>query len=288
VRRSRASGGALGLLPPPEPPELPEAARPRWPPWYAPVGLVASFAAIVAAIFPLLPLILLSTAGETAAAVVLLVLLLVQDGVLMGVAVLFAAIKGDPRPWHFGVRATRLWATLGWATLGLAVMLGFEVAYIELLDVSESNIDDLGSDNPAAAVAVALAVIVVAPVAEEFFFRGFFYRALRTRLRVWSAALIDGLVFASLHFAGPETAVILPVIAVVGVGQCLVYERTGSLFAVIAIHAAFNTVATLGISVPVALVIGLAVLAACVLVPRLVGAAPSPFGLDPRRKPLLA
>jgi uncharacterized protein len=97
---------------------------------------------------------------------------------------------------------------------------------------------------------VALAVIVVAPVTEEFFFRGFFYRALRTRLSVWAAALIDGVVFGALHFQGPNSAVILPVIAVFGVGQCLVYERTGSLFAVIAIHAAFNTVATLGYPSP--------------------------------------
>ena len=52
------------------------------------------------------------------------------------------------------------------------------------------------------AFAVALAVIVVAPVAEEIFFRAFFYRALRTRLPVWSAALIDGIVFGSLHFQG--------------------------------------------------------------------------------------
>ena len=46
--------------------------------------------------------------------------------------------------------------------------------------------------NLVAGFAVALAVIVVAPVAEEIFFRAFFYRALRTRLPVWSAALIDG------------------------------------------------------------------------------------------------
>ena len=63
---------------------------------------------------------------------------------------------------------------------------------------------------------MALAVIVVAPVAEEFFFRGFFYRALRTKLRVWAAALIDGLVFGALHFQGLDSAVILPVIAAVG------------------------------------------------------------------------
>ena len=52
-----------------------------------------------------------------------------------------------------------------------------------------------------------------------------FYRALRTKLRVWPAALIDGLPGA-LHFQGPDSAVILPVIAVVGVGLWPVYERT--------------------------------------------------------------
>jgi membrane protease YdiL (CAAX protease family) len=154
--------------------------------------------------------------------------------------------------------------------------------------VDETNVDELGKGSPLAGVAVALAVIVVAPVAEELFFRGFFYRALRTRLRVWSASLIDGLVFAALHFQGPDTAVILPVIAVVGVGLCLVYERTGSLFAVIAIHAAFNTVATIGIAPVASLIVGALMLAACVLVARRLGPAPSPFGVNPRAKPVAA
>jgi membrane protease YdiL (CAAX protease family) len=70
--------------------------------------------------------------------------------------------------------------------------------------------------------------------------------------------------------------VILPVIAVFGLGQCLVYERTGSLFAVIAIHAAFNTVATLGTSPAPALVIGASVVTCCLLVPRRLPHAPSP------------
>ena len=58
---------------------------------------------------------------------------------------------------------------------------------------------------------------------------------------------------------------------------CLVYEKTGSIFACIAIHAAFNTVASLGSFPVVAIVIGVGVLAACVLVPRRLGLAPSPF-----------
>jgi membrane protease YdiL (CAAX protease family) len=191
-------------------------------------------------------------------------------------AVLFASMTLPPRPWHFGIRATRLWPTLAWTALGFALMLGFEVGYVELFRVDETNVEDLGDENPVAGFAVALAAIVVAPVAEEVFFRGFFYRALRTRLAVWLAALIDGVVFGALHFQGTDTAIILPVIAVFGVGQCLVYERTGSLFAVIAIHAAFNTVALLGIVPVQAVLIGSLVILACLLAPLRAGRWPSP------------
>ena len=168
-------------------------------------------------------------------------------------------------------------ANVGWAVLGFGVLLGFELGYIELLSVDETNVDDLGEGNLAAAFLVSLAVIVVAPVAEEFFFRGFFYRALRTRMGVWAAALIDGLVFGALHFQGVDTAIILPVIAVFGVGLCLVYERTGSLFAVIAIHAAFNTVAMLTIDPLAAIVVGALVVAGCLAVPRTLARDPSPL-----------
>jgi uncharacterized protein len=276
------------LLPPPDPPELPEAARPRWPAWYGPVALFTALGTIVTAGLPLLPVILVAGVSESLAAISLLVLLTVQDGVLVGCALLFAYFKRRPRLWHFGARATRFWPTAGWAALGFGVLLGIEVAYIEWLEVDETNVDDLGEGSPLAGVAVALATIVVAPTAEELFFRAFFYRALRSRLRVWSASLIDGLVFGALHFQGPDNAEILPMIAVVGVGLCLVYERTGSLFAVIAIHAAFNTVAIVGLAPVAALLIGALTLLACVLVPRRLGPAPSPFGLAPHRRPVPA
>ena len=261
---------------PPDPPELPDAARPDWPPWYAPAALFASFGAILVASFPLLPVIFTFGISEAVAGIALLALLLVQDGLLVLAAVLFASIKRKPRRWYFGIRATRFWPTVGWTLLGFAMMLGFEFGYIELFQVDETNVDDLGEDSLVAGFAVAIAVIVVAPVAEEIFFRAFFYRALRTRLSVWSAALIDGIVFGALHFQGIDAAVILPVIAVVGVGQCLVYERTGSLFAVIAIHAAFNTVATLSVVPLPAILIGVLVILGCLIAPTRAGRWPSP------------
>jgi membrane protease YdiL (CAAX protease family) len=119
----------------------------------------------------------------------------------------------------------------------------------------------------------------VAPVSEEFFFRGFFYRALRNRLRVWSSCLITSIVFASLHLQYIATPLVFVIIAVFAGIACLVYEATGSLFTVIAIHAIFNTFATAGTDagyvVPIA--VGAAVVAACVLIPRKLGPAPSPF-----------
>jgi uncharacterized protein len=272
----RRRGAQARIAPPPDPPELPEAAGPQWPPWYAPAALFGSFAAVLLAGAPLLPVILTYGISEALAGVALLALLLVQDGLLVLAAVLFASIKRRPRRWHFGIRATRFWPTVGWVLLAFALMMAFEFGYVALFDVDATNVDDLGEDNFIAGFAVAIAVIVVAPVAEELFFRAFFYRALRTRLPVWSAALIDGLVFGSLHFQGLDSAIILPVIAVFGVGQCLVYERTGSLFAVIAIHAAFNTVAMLSIAPLPAILIGVSVILGCLLAPLKVGRGPSP------------
>jgi uncharacterized protein len=257
-------------------PELPDAARPQWPPWSAPAALFSALGAIVVAGIPLLPVLLTYGISEAVSGVALLALLLVQDGLLVLAAVLFASMKLRPRPWHFGIRATRLWPTVGWALLAFALMLALELGYIELFQVDETNVEELGEGSLVAGFAVSTAVIVVAPVAEEIFFRAFFYRALRTRLPVWSAALIDGVVFGSLHFQGVDTAIILPVIALFGVGQCLVYERTGSLFAVIAIHAAFNTVAMLSVVPLPAIRIGVLVILGCLLVPRAAGRWPSP------------
>ena len=98
----------------------------------------------------------------------------------------------------------------------------------------QSVTEDLGADESTLAlVAAGIVVIVVAPIAEEFFFRGFFYRALRSRLGILAAAAIDGLVFGLIHFTGPDTLELLPILGALGFMFCLVYERTGTLYSVI-------------------------------------------------------
>ena len=81
--------------------------------------------------------------------------------------------------------------------------------------------------------------------------------------------VIAGLIFGLIHLpSGPEA---VPSLAVLGVVFCLVYERTGSLYPVIALHAFNNMIAYMVGTEAFALsaALGAAMIAACLLVPRL-------------------
>ena len=213
----------------------------------------------------------------------------VQDLVFVTAAIAFAAITARPRAWHFGLRRTRLWSTVGWAALGIFLYFGFNIAYEALVDprAQQSVADALGvNDSAALLVAGGFVVIVMAPLAEEFFFRAFFYRALRNslarRMGRWGGAVLGaiftGLLFGAVHFE-PDAVAIIPVLAGLGVMFCLVYERTGSLFSVIALHALINATAYVTVAkngAPVALGFGGAMVAACVVVPRFLSRGPAP------------
>ena len=94
-------------------------------------------------------------------------------------------------------------------------------------------------------VAAGFMIVCIAPAAEEVFFRGFFYRALRSRWAPLSAAAIDGVLFGLIHFdfSGSDALLILPPLAVLGFIFCLVYEKTGSIYPVIAMHSINNSIA---------------------------------------------
>jgi membrane protease YdiL (CAAX protease family) len=262
---------------PPEPPELPEgqATQPRWPAWYAITGfltgLVGTFmlVGIAAAATG-------TTSGSESPSFTITATLL-QSAVFVGTAVLFASFTAPPRPWHFGLRRTRLWPAVGWAALGLFSFYVFAAVYSAAVhpDAEQGITESLGADRGTLGLIIAgFMVIAVAPAAEEFFFRGFFYRALRSRFGVISAALIDGVLFGAIHydFSGADLLLILPPLALLGFLLCLVYEQTGSLFPVIAIHS-FNNAVAYGVQADawaVSLVLGPLVLAACVLAPRVV------------------
>jgi uncharacterized protein len=266
------------VIPPPHPPELPEDARPRWPWWYGPVAFICG--AVVGLITAGVAWAVLGVDSSSAAATISGTVLL--DGSLVAVALLFASFVRRPRPWHFGLSRTAFWPAVGWAALGIVSFYVFAAVYSVAFDpdVEQTVAEDLGAeDSTIGLVAAGFMIICVAPFAEEFFFRGFFYGALRTRFSVAVAAIIDGLVFGLIHFqGGTDGALIVPPLAVLGVVFCLVYERTRSLYPCIALHSMNNSIAYAAQADggAVSLVLGPLMIAACALVPRLTRAAPSP------------
>jgi len=90
--------------------------------------------------------------------------------------------------------------------------------------------------SPALATQIVIAAVLVAPVAEEFFFRGFVYGVMRRRVRAAIAIPAGGVLFALFH---PPLAAAIP-IGIFGAFLCYVYERTGRLTVPIAVHFLFN------------------------------------------------
>jgi membrane protease YdiL (CAAX protease family) len=84
--------------------------------------------------------------------------------------------------------------------------------------------------------------IVGAPVAEEVFFRGMLYSALRQRLPVIVAALLQAAVFGLSHRFGPADTV---GVALIGVGIALLYEWRRTLIAPMLMHSMVNALAML-------------------------------------------
>ena len=257
--------------PPPERPELPYGAQPRWPAWYAGVGFVAALIATVVVV----GILDAAIGADTEDASFTVIATFLQGVIFIGTAVLFASLIRKPRLEHFGLRASRFWPTVGWAALGLLSFYAVAAIYTALVqpDTEQTVAQDLGADQGTVGlIAAGFMVICVAPVAEEFFFRGFFYRALRSRWSVLMAAAIDGLLFGVIHydFSGADALLILPPLAALGFMFCLVYERTGSIYPVIALHAMNNAIA-FGVTVEdasVSLVLGPLMLLACATIPR--------------------
>ncbi|MFI3281973.1 MAG: CPBP family intramembrane glutamic endopeptidase [Rikenellaceae bacterium] len=86
---------------------------------------------------------------------------------------------------------------------------------------------------------MVLALIVVAPITEEFLCRGIILESVRAKSGVWAACSVSAIFFAVLHFH-PTAAVNA---LVIGLLLSYLYIRTGSLFAPIILHSFNNALA---------------------------------------------
>ncbi len=169
-----------------------------------------------------------------------------QD-VALAIGVLLAAwLAGAKRLSlaSLGLRGTRVGSSVAYALIGYVVFLLVSAAWTSALSISaRENIPvEMGTrDSAWALIGACLLVGAIAPMAEELFFRGFVFGALR-RFGFPVAALVTGLLFGAAHVASAPIGYIVP-LAVLGVILCGVYERTGSLYPGMALHSLNNAVA---------------------------------------------
>jgi membrane protease YdiL (CAAX protease family) len=278
-------------------PPAPEPARESsdWPWWTAPVALVGGV--LLAAIAGLVVDLPAALFGVSITAAPLpgwleLVDTVVQDAAFVGAAVLCAHIGGRAvSAWQFGLRPPRLrWRSTALLILALLIaFLIFSEIWAELLEVhtKEKLLEQLGAGEGTTLLLLSAALTcVIAPICEEFLFRGFIYTALCNWRGPWPAAILTGLVFGGIH-AGSAPAVDLVPLGALGFGLCLLYRRTGSLYACIAAHSlnnslAFGALESWGWQIPVLMASALAVITLLVLALKRLGViTPPPISLPP-------
>jgi membrane protease YdiL (CAAX protease family) len=232
---------------PPEEPPAQEGGAPRWAPWTALLAL------LVAVGFTLVGAVIIGTIGaifgatfEDPPPAVNIAATVVQGGAFIGAALLMAHRAGRVLPEQFGLVRTRLWPAIGWMALAYVGYGVLSALWAQLVDTdAEDKLPtSLGVDESTVAlVAVCVLVTVIAPIAEEVFFRGYFFGALRNWRGPWPAAIATGIVFGAIHGIGGTPAVFLLPLAILGFMFCIVRWRTGSLLPCIALHAANNALA---------------------------------------------
>ena len=95
-------------------------------------------------------------------------------------------------------------------------------------------------------VVFALFAVVVAPVTEEFLFRGVLFRSVRDRYGFWPGAITSALLFGVIHYVPgpwPDALALQITMVVTGLGLAWVYEWRKTLLAPVVGHAAFNLIA---------------------------------------------
>jgi membrane protease YdiL (CAAX protease family) len=124
--------------------------------------------------------------------------------------------------------------------LGLVSQLLLE-GNLESLQMRSDVLTAGGLEGPALFLTL-LGVGLLVPVSEELYFRGLLYNWFRERLNLWPAVLLSSALFGLGH---ADSLGVTVASFIMGVVNALAYQRTGSLWLSIIIHAVTNSSAIL-------------------------------------------
>ncbi len=120
-----------------------------------------------------------------------------------------------------------------WVWVGLLYVLGI---------APESNIPENIYDYAIPVVMLGLLTIIVAPFAEEVFFRGFLFQGAAKRWGMWAGIGFSAFIFGLAHAGAPESWLLLPAIAAIGAIFAWGIAKSGSIYPSLFAHVVFNSV----------------------------------------------
>ncbi len=150
---------------------------------------------------------------------------------------------GDDGPWTTG-RVVR-WVFGGYAA-SFGLVIGYNIVInllgLDFLKPSQQFPDQI-FNSPWLVAIIGASAVLLAPVAEEIFFRGFLFGGLRRSMPFLPAALISGALFSLAHV---NPGLVIPFTGV-GFIFAYIYERTGTLYSSIGVHFTFNLLSFLAL-----------------------------------------
>jgi CAAX protease family protein len=157
-------------------------------------------------------------------------------------------VKGRGFVSDFAVRFQGSDALVGGIAGAVSQFVLLPLLYAPMLQAGWFDNDDLSesardlTDRAVSAFDITMLVVLVvvmAPLAEEFFYRGLVLRAIEKRYGEWPAILGSGALFGASHFNNPLG---MPGLMLFGIVLGLLVVRTGRLGPAVAAHVVFNSV----------------------------------------------
>lgn len=170
----------------------------------------------------------------------------IQTGLLVSLSWHFAInkyhhSKNDlgfiPNGFSKGMNQGIRWGILLFITvmlLGMVVTMFYPVEP-ELQDFAKII---LGAENWWELIFPIIMGVILAPIGEEIYFRGFLYPTLRVRFGAMGGIFLTALFFSVMHF---DLYRLIP-IAVGGAGLTYLYEKTGNIWTNIIAHGVWNAI----------------------------------------------
>ncbi|WP_193212679.1 CPBP family intramembrane glutamic endopeptidase [Luteolibacter marinus] len=143
------------------------------------------------------------------------------------------------RQWPFAMVIAPLTVFFMWCLMGALQLSGWngwleESLGIESMQEAVQLLQE--AKDPVVIALMAVAAVLVAPLAEEVIFRGYLYPAAKKFCGPAGGIIFSSMVFAAAH---ANVVALLPLF-ILAVILCLIYEATGSIWANISVHFLFN------------------------------------------------